>query len=1115
MSLQFVFGNSGAGKSHWLYEHIIGESLKHPDHNYIILVPEQFTMQTQRELVLRHPRHGIMNIDVLSFARLAFRIFEETGTRTGTVLDDEGKNLILRKIAGDMAPSLKVLGGNIRKMGYISEVKSVLSELTQYSIGPEDMDQMLEAAGENQALVWKLKDIQKLYQAFEAYLEDKYITREELLDVMCRAAGRSEKLKNSTVALDGFTGFTPVQMKVLAELMRLCPKVMVTVTADGKTDLYRKGDSFELFAMSRKTVSGLVKRAKEAGIWLEPEVRLPERPVYRFRNNPALGFLESQLFRYERETWQGEQDALRICCARNPREEVRRTAWRIRHLVRERGYRYRDIAVIASDMEVYGDILEKEFASCRIPVFMDYKRNVLQNSFVEYIRSLLAMLDMGFAPDSVFRFLRTGLTGFSREELDMLENYVRALGIRGFKKWQEKWIRRGKNTTEEELETLNHLRVRFVEKLDSLVFVFRQRRKTVRDMTEALYHFFVQEDIQKQLKGQETLFQDRGELALAKEYAQIYRVVLELFDKFVALLGEEPMGMQEYSELLDAGFSEARVGVIPPGVDQVVAGDIERTRLRDIRALFLLGVNDTLIPGTAEAGGLLSDRDRERFAQAGVELAPGVREKTWIQKFYLYLNMTRPTEELTLLYSRVSTDGKSLRPAYLAGEVLRMYPDMKVEDLETSGIRQQELTPETGLACLAERMQTPGALQESDWQELYRWYTARPAWREKVERLTEAGTYRMPEDRLSRKTAEELFGNRRQGITRLEQFAACPFAHFLSYGLRLQEREEFSFAALDFGTVFHEALERYGRKLEAEGLDWDSVDEERQEALVEASVEESIVDYHNSVLYGTARNASLIPRMKRLLKRTVWAMGRQLARGSFRPEGSEVSFGSGKIDRIDTCEDEDKVYVKILDYKTGSRTFDMAAFYHGLQMQLTVYMGEALKLEEKRHPGKKAVPAGIFYYRMKDPLVEKKPDERQLEEAILRELKLDGIVNGEEAVIQRLDREFTGSSAVIPVTRTKSGYSRESRMVSTEEFQEMLEYAEEKREELEQAIKDGYVKASPYELGRDTACDYCRFRKICGFDQTLEGCRMRRLPRLSMEDVLGLLKIRKETGKWE
>ena len=207
--------------------------------------------------------------------------------------------------------------------------------------------------------------------------------------------------------------------------------------------------------------------------------------------------------------------------------------------------------------------------------------------------------------------------------------------------------------------------------------------------------------------------------------------------------------------------------------------------------------------------------------------------------------------------------------------------------------------------------------------------------------------------------------------------------------------------------------------------------------------------------------------------------------------------------------------MKILDYKTGSRTFDMAAFYHGLQMQLTVYMGEALKLEEKRHPGKKAVPAGIFYYRMKDPLVEKKPDERQLEEAILRELKLDGIVNGEEAVIQRLDREFTGSSAVIPVTRTKSGYSRESRMVSTEEFQEMLEYAEEKREELEQAIKDGYVKASPYELGRDTACDYCRFRKICGFDQTLEGCRMRRLPRLSMEDVLGLLKIRKETGKWE
>ena len=495
MALQFIFGNPGSGKSHYLYEHIIRESMKHPDINYIILVPEQFTMQTQKELVLRHPRHGIMNIDVLSFARLAFRVLEETGNGSREILDDEGKNLILRRLAGKKEDSLKVLKGNIKKPGYISEVKSVISELTQYNISPDGMDDMITEADESSYLAWKLKDIQVMYQAFEEYLADKYITKEEILDILCNVMDKSRMLKDSVIALDGFTGFTPLQNKVLGEMLHHCQKVMITVTMDKREDPYVMKDKYQLFALSKQMVTSLVKIAGEEKVLVEEPVCLYQEPVWRFRNAPALAFLEKELFRYSGRTYREKQSNVRVYAAANPRMEVECAAQRIRFLIRKKEYRYREIAVIASDMNLYADEIEKTFREYEIPVFMDYKRNVLLNSFVEYIRSLLAMAEQNFSAESVFRFLRTDLVGFTGEELDLLENYVLALGIRGYKKWQEKWIRRAKDTTEEELEVLNHLRVCFVEKTEELVFVLKQRQKTVRDVTLAICEFLEKEEI--------------------------------------------------------------------------------------------------------------------------------------------------------------------------------------------------------------------------------------------------------------------------------------------------------------------------------------------------------------------------------------------------------------------------------------------------------------------------------------------------------------------------------------------------------------------------------------------------------------------------------------------
>ncbi|MCI8292587.1 MAG: helicase-exonuclease AddAB subunit AddB [Hespellia sp.] len=1109
MSLQFILGNSGSGKSHYLYQHIIEESMRRPEVNFLVLVPEQFTMQTQKDLVSMHPKHGIMNIDVLSFARLAHRIFEEVGGDDKIVLDDEGKNLILRKIAGTFEKELKVLGGNLKKQGYISEVKSVISEFTQYGIGLERLEELLDQMDENSYLSWKLQDIRKIYQGFNDYLAKKYITKEELLDVLGNVVGQSEIIRNAVIALDGFTGFTPVQNHLLGELMKICKDVLVTAEMDSRENPFLYEHPYQLFALSKQMVTTLTRIARENRIEIVEPVCLYGQPVYRFRDQPALAFLEAELFRYSRNTFTGDQHAIMLYCARNPAGEAEFAAERIRHLVRTKGYRYRDIAVITADLGSYADYMVKACARYQIPIFTDHKRSILLNSFVEYLRSLLAMAEQNFTYESVFRYLRTGHTGFTMEEVDLLENYVLALGIRGYKKWQAGWIRRTGDANEEVLERLNHLRVRFVEQVDGLLFVLKKCRKTVEDITVALYQFLVQGNLQVQLVRMERMFQEQGELALAKEYAQIYRIVMDLFDKFVELLGEEPVSLKEYCELLDAGLEEAKVGVIPPSLDQVMIGDMERTRLKEIKALFLLGVNDTLIPGNAGGGGLLSVRDREILGAQNVSLSPGAREQNYIQKFYLYMNLTKPSQKLYLSYAKSSADGNTLRPAYLIKDICRLYPGIVIE--ETQGrAEKRELSVRTGFESMLERLRDREQGLGDDWKELYGWYFRESRWREQLEDIVEAAFYRKEPQWISRETVQKLYqGEGKLSVTRLERFAACAYAHFLNYGLHLKEREEYRFEALDLGNIAHKALEIFAGNLKRQQLNWTEVSEEEQLELIASCVEESIAGYGNTVLYSSARSEYMIVRIKRLLQRTVWALTRQLEHGSFWPSEYELNFGSGKIDRIDVCETEDTVYVKVLDYKTGSRAFDITALYHGLQMQLVVYLGAALDWEQQKYPEKQMVPAGIFYYQIRDPFVDKMDSEDAIKRQLLKQLRPDGLVNADGAVVELLDGNLEGESEVIPVKRNRDrSLSKSSKALRGEEFPVMIEYTRRLAEKIEREMFSGNAEIAPYMLGKQTGCTYCEYRDICGFDPTMDGCSYRKLSVYEKEDVLK--RMRKE-----
>lgn len=1098
MPLQFIIGNSGAGKSYTAFQSLISDAMSHPEKLYYVIVPEQFTMQTQKTLVQMHPDGGILNIDVLSFERLAYRVLEETGGDIRSVLEETGKNMILQKLVQKHQKELVYLKNQMKKPGYLDEVKSLISEFMQYRVGNEEIQKMQEDASDRTLLQMKLQDVSVLYHGFRDYLKDHYITAEEVLEILAKQIVFSEKLKGSVLLLDGFTGFTPIQIQVIRELLASCEKVSVTVTMDVREPFLYKEKSHQLFYMSHKMIRSLCDLTKDIldPVWIAPGSKS------RHARAEALAFLEQNIFRYHKKTFSGKQDSIRIFCAGDPVREMEETARRILRLVREKGCRYGEIAVITGDLETYGSLARQAFEDAGIPFFVDEKHSILMNPFVEYIRAALEMAAQGFSYESVFRYLRCGMSDVTREETDWLENYAVALGIRGFKRWKEKWVRVYRGMKEESLLEINRIREKFTEETEALAVGFSGKKKTVREYCQYLYEFIVKSRIQEKLKIQEEIFAQKGSRAMEKEYAQIYGIVMELLDKMAEILGEETVSTEEFRQILETGMSQAKVALIPPGIDQVLIGDMERTRLKDIRALFFVGMNEGNIPKNTESGGLLTELDRDFFEDQGVELAPGPKELMNMQRFYLYLNLTRPSEHLYLSYSCSNSKGEAVSPAYLIGTIRKLFPELSTERAEEpENLLDLLETPSTGFGFLLSGLENEEMQREPLFQELYSWYLRSPEYQDLTRKLTEAAFVRKPEDRISESVAKALYGEISEySATRLERFAACAFAHFLQYGLVVTERAEYEFRAMDMGNVLHQALEKFAAELRRKGLDWAELEEEQRDRIAEYCMEQVAADYGNTILKSSARNQYMIQRTLRILKRTVWALQEQLRCGKFVPEGFEVSIGGGRIDRLDVLKEDKKVYVKVIDYKSGNTSFDLVGVYYGLQLQLVVYMDAAMEAEKNKHPDCQIEPAGIFYYNIKDPMIQTviRDDLQNLEKKIYKELKMNGLVNSSDDILHKID---AGASS-LPVSFKKDGGFRKGSSVATrEQFQLLNQYVKNKIAEIRSHILSGDAEVSPYEMGKKNACAYCAYQGVCGFDKKIPGYEYRRLRQFADEEI--------------
>ena len=1135
MSLRFYFGPSGSGKSHRIYEEIMQRAAQEPGRNFLIIVPDQFTMQTQKDLVMHSDRGGILNIDVLSFGRLSHRILEEVGTKEMPVLDDTGKSLVLQKIAADLKEQLPAMGSLLHKQGYIHEVKSAISEFMQYGISTQDMDKLIASAEKRGALAMKLRDLKTLYRGFQDYIRDHFITTEETLDVLRRSLVKSKILPDSVVVFDGFTGFTPIQNRLIQELMRVCEETIVTVTIGEEEDPYQMDGEQKLFHLSKKTVADLVKLAAEAEVTRGEDVFVKGGPN-RFTEAPALCYLEQNLFRYQYEPYTEKQCEIRMFEALSPREEVHQTALYIRKLIREEGLTYRDIAVVIGDLEGYASYVETEFGQLEIPCFLDRTRGIVLNPMIEYIKSALQLYIRDFSYDTVFHFLRSGMADISREEIDELENYVIRTGARGYRTYSRLFTRKteemqqgsGQEDTEraeETMERLNRIRQQFA---DTVEILHMAPRAKAGEYVDHLYDFLEQNQVQQKLLNYQQQFEQEGDLAKAREYAQIYRLVMDLLDQIYELLGEEEISLQEFADILEAGFGEITVGTIPQNVDRIVVGDMERTRLKQVKVLFFLGVNDGNIPKNASKGGIISDMDREFLIESGTEMAPSPRQQMYIQRLYLYLNMTKPSERLYLSYAKVNSDGKGIRPSYLIDTVRKLFPQLAVEYPQNRSRLEQIEGRQEGARYLAEELReyADGTLREEERQDFYLMYRAYETDPEGRDRLTAAAFRRYKESGLSRIVARALYGRQLENsVSRLETYAACACRHFLQYGLSLQEREEFGFEVSDMGNVYHAVLENFAGKLAESGRTWWDFDENFATQAIKEAVEGYAATYGETVLHSSARNEYAITRMSRILTRTVLTLQQHLKQGSFQPDDYELSFRfaenldsihvdlseeekmhlQGRIDRIDVSEDAEHVYVKVIDYKSGNKKFDLAALYYGLQLQLVVYMNAAMELESRKHPDKEIVPAALLYYHIDDPTIETPVEltQEQINEEILTKLRMNGVVNSDPAVVERLDRFLQDKSKVIPVEKKKDGsFSARSGILSREELQVVSAYVDTKIREIGREILDGKIAANPYEKGNEEACTYCAYKKVCGFDGSIPGYEKRQLEDLDKQTLM-------------
>lgn len=1124
MGIRFIFGRAGTGKSQFCLEQV-GKKINNDKNNkLIILVPDQYTFQSEKKLLEIVGEKSLLRAEVLSFKRLANRVFDKCGGRTENLIKDSGKNMLIYKLLKEGGDKLKYFNKISKKQGFVGIVSKTITEFKKYNISEEILEEK-EISIKNVELKEKIKDLYIIYKQFNERLHKDYIDSEDVLYLLANKLQQCDMYNGAEVWIDEFTTFTPQQLEVIRILAKKCKTINITLCSDNFMD--NNDEDTDIFDAIKNTENKILKIMKEDNIgYIEP-IDLNKRDPYRFKNSDTLKHIERHFFAYPFKVYKDKVNDVRIYKANNNYSEVEWVANDILRLVRDQGYRYKDIAVVCREIDSYNKITSVIFNEYNIPYFLDKKREILSNPLVVLISSVLEILIANWSYESMFKYIKSGLIQLESQHIDKLENYILANGIKGYK-WTGELSYTDKDNTE-----INEI----MEEIRKPIIIFSQKiaaKPKVKEYCKALYELLI--DI-KALDTMDKWLENFNELGLqdkVKEYTQVPSIVMEILDQAVEVLGEEKVDLKTFSKIMNSGFEEQEVGVIPISLDQVNIGDIARIKGRDVKALYIVGANDGILPSANKDEGILSDNDRTELRELGVELASDTRSRIFEEQFMVYTALTIPSNYLMITYPMADFEGKSLRPSIIIPRLKKILREVQEEsEIYNNNIINDKYSKIT--APIPTFNELVGALRkefekdevEEYWAQAFKWFEENRDFKEKARTIFKGLTYSNLSEKIPREKIKKLYANElgrlNFSVSRVEKYAQCPFSYYVQYGLKAKDRKLYEFSAPDLGSFMHDILDQFTNKIKSEKILWTDLSKERCGQIVSELVDNKLKNESNSILNSNKKYQYFADRFKKTITKSVTVISEQMRSGEFDVFKNEFDFGDfkdseaiklelpsnetvylqGRVDRIDTVDLDGQTYIRIVDYKSGSKNFDLNELYYGLQIQLLVYLDAILK-NSKYILNKQCIPGAILYFKIDDPIIKSKKalEEDEIRDEVLKKLKLNGLLLKDAKLVRAMDKNMETYSLIIPATFKKNGdFSSTSSVITEEQFNLLRKYVNDKMVEICEDMLSGDVKIEPCKSDKVTYCDYCDYSAICQFDTSIKDNKYRRIAKKNKEDI--------------
>lgn len=1114
MNMKIIAGRANTGKSTYIYNSIKDEIDKNTDKNLILLVPDLMTYQTEYDIIESLELEGIIDFEVFSFKRLAHKILDEVGVSVEVEdIDDLGKIMILKQIFEENRESLKLFGKASSHPGFLKKLCRLLKELKQNLISIESLEKAIQYT-DNIFLKNKLSDIALIYSKYNEKTKDKFFDEEDTYKLVISSISESDYIKNSKIWIDGFETFNKQRINMIKILDEYSKDISISLNIDSAylEDL-ESFDDWEAFKTIYDTfvfTSSIVE--KDIKI-----ISLTENKM----DSDEIKWIEKNLFALDIEKYEKTTENISIYSSMDRYSELEATAGKIISLVRDHDYRWKDIKIAVGDLDAYMVDIKKLFHKFEIPYFADTKRDITNNPLSKYILSILDMFIWNFKYEDVFEYLKTGLSPLSDVEISHIENYALQYGVEG-----GKWFK------EIELDFMENIRKKFASDLEEKKDEFR-KLLTISDITAFLFYYLKLHKIDEKIGSRIEKFKMQNKYEKSSEYSQIWNSIMGVFEQILRIGEDDEITPLEYRKMLETGLMEVQVSIIPPTIDRVEIGDIDRISISNPRALFVIGANEGNLESDRSRG-LLLDNEIETLSQYDINIMNSFDYSYFKKKHMIYKLFSSPMERLYISYALGTIDGKSLQPSLYIDILKMIFPYIK-EQTDISNKDQYEYisNDNTTYDILVEniRKHIKGSKIDDIWKAVYTWYKDNDTRR--FDMIENGFNYKNEIPKIEKEYMNNIFDKEiSTTVSKLENYAECQFKYFVKNILKPKPRLTQNIEFYDIGNINHSILEDFINKIIDSNKKIADLTRKDVNEMIDKSIEKVLEEYSNkiSALDANSRNRYLKKKIERVLKRTAIILVEQLQRGDFSPKYTELNIGvidendekikageyipslelqtgenivklRGIVDRVDTFEDKNgDLYLNIIDYKSSKKDIDFTDTYEGIQTQLLVYLKAILDNGEELF-GKKPKVAGVYYYHVDDPII--KDSDKDIEDQILKSLKLKGFVLKDEELIYSIDRNIGSNSDIIPAGIKKDGeFSKSSNVFTEDEFDVILNYIESKITELSQNILDGNFDINPYRKKDGTnPCKYCDYISICQFDKAL-GNEYRQVDEIKKETFL-------------